>query len=62
MGDYLVLVPVRDLKVGDHIVDEHGSRRITKLERYKNSAYITFSEGAANWYFDSELFPTERLS
>lgn len=62
VGDYLVLVPVRDLKVGDDIVDEHGPRRVTKIERYKSSAFITFSEGASNWYFDSELFPVEHLS
>lgn len=62
MGDYLVLVPVRDLNVNDHIVDELGARRVTAIKRYKQSAYISFSEGPSNWYFDSEVFPVEHLS
>lgn len=62
LGDLLVLVPVRDLQVGDDVVDEHGPRRVTKIERYKSSAFISFSEGKSNWYFDSEVFPVEHLS
>lgn len=62
MGDYLVLVPVRDLKWDDFIVDEHGPRRIIEMRRDHGRAYIEFSEGPSNWYLDNELFPCERLS
>lgn len=59
---FLVATPVRDLAVGEWIMDEHGGRSITTIRRDGDRSFIAFSEGPSAWYLNVEMLPTERMA